>query len=145
MKKLSFIFITIFLFFNMTYAHEEWTGWDVEDILFELSSYSGKQVHAVGFFMLNKNIEWKQAIIYDRSLDDNKLIRAKVLLQDTKFKTIYKYCEKVMQTENNGKSHDDYMPCGFGMFHLNMRNSSNMDHYINHIIFNLSDGSPKHF
>ena len=145
MKKLSFILIAIFLCFNVTYAHEEWTGYHVEDILFELSSYSGKEVHAVGYLMLNKNIEWKEAIIYDRSLDDNKLIRAKVLLQDTKFKTIYKYCEKVMQTEYNGKSHDDYMPCGLGMFHLNMRNSSNMDNYINHIIFKLSDGSPKYF
>lgn len=145
MKKLSFILITIFLYFNVTYAHEEWTGHHVEDILFELSSYSGKQVHAVGFMMLNKNIEWKEALIYDRSLDDDKHIWAKVLLQDTKFKTIYKYCEKVMQTKYNGKSNAGYMPCGFGMFHINIRKSTNMDHYINHIIFKLSDGSPKHF
>ena len=74
MKKLSFLLITIFLFFNVTYAHEEWTGHHVEDILFELSSYSGKEVHAVGYLMLNKNIEWKDRDVKFCNMEDHLII-----------------------------------------------------------------------
>ena len=114
MKKLLWIMFISLLWFNTLYAHEETTTYTLEDLLFEMNSFVGRQIHITGFLFINKQVGNLNGIIVDPKDPDNKILSVNINLKTGNYKKLYKFCQSQMKNVYDNRLYGGHIPCGDG-------------------------------